>query len=100
MKDRLACALPHVHNHTIILQAHLLRRLGDEVEHPLRLLGRELGDLAEGGDVALGKDKQVRVGLRRDVADCDEAVGRADVVAFANELAEEAVLRQRGCPPR
>jgi hypothetical protein len=48
----------------------------------------------------LGQDEQVRVGLGRDVADGDEAVGGADVVAVADERAEETVFRQRGSPPR
>ena len=37
-----------------------LRGLGDEVEHALRLVGRELADVAERVDVALGEDEQVR----------------------------------------
>jgi hypothetical protein len=41
----------------------------------------------------------VRVGPRVDVADRNEAVGLRDVVALLYELAEEAVLRQRGSPP-
>jgi hypothetical protein len=50
--------------------------------------------------VALGENEQVRLGLRVDVADRDEAVAGMDVVAGADELAEEAVVRQRGSPPR
>jgi hypothetical protein len=49
--------------------------------------------------VALRKDEEVRLGLRIDVADRDEPVALADVVAFADEPAEEAVVvRQRGSP--
>jgi hypothetical protein len=44
--------------------------------------------------VPLREDEQVGLGLRRDVADRDEAVVARDVVALANEAAEEAVLRQ------
>jgi hypothetical protein len=100
VEDRLARSSPHVHDDTIILQAGFLGGLGDEVEHPLGLVGRELGDLAEGRDVPLGQHEQVGVGLRSDVADRDEAVGGVDVLAFADERAEEAVLRQPGSPPR
>ena len=39
----------------------------------------------------LGNDEQVRLGLRVDVADRDEALRRRDVVAFADEVAEETV---------
>ena len=80
-----------------------MRGLGDEVEHPLRLVGRELGDVAEGVDMTLREDEQVRLGLRIDVVDRDEAVAGRDVLALAGELAEETVgprwLRQRGPPP-
>jgi hypothetical protein len=50
-------------------------------------------------DVALGDDEQVRRSLRIDVADGDEALDGGDVVAFAIDPAEEAVVRQRGSPP-
>src|SRR5436190_1703359 len=73
--------------------------LRDEVQHPLRLVRWELPDLAEGRHVPLGQDEQVRVGPRIDVTDGDEAVRLRDMVAFLYELAEEAVLRQRGSPP-
>ena len=76
-------------------------RLRDEVQHPLRLVGRKLADLAERRHVPLGQDEQVRVGPGVDVADRDEAVALGNVVTFLHELAEEAVLRQRGSlPPR
>jgi hypothetical protein len=49
--------------------------------------------------VALGDDEQVRRSLRIDVADGDEALDGGDVVAFAIDPAEEAVVTQRGSPP-
>ena len=101
MEDRLAATGTDVDQHAIVLEPGRARRLGDELEHPRGLLGAELGHVAERVDVPLGQHEQVRVGLRVDVADRDEAVGRADVVALADEPAEEAVLRrrQRGSPP-
>jgi hypothetical protein len=48
----------------------------------------------------LGQDEQVRVGPRVDVTDRDEPVRLRNVVALPDELAEEAVLRQREFLPR
>jgi hypothetical protein len=53
VEDRLATALAHVHEDAVILEAGLAGGLGDEVQHPLRLVRRELGDLAEARDVPL-----------------------------------------------
>jgi hypothetical protein len=100
VEDRLAAALAHVDDHAVVLEPGLARSLGDELEHPLGLFRRELADVAERVDVALGNDEQVRLGLRVDIADRDEAVGGMDMVAGADELAEEAVVRQRVSPPR
>lgn len=99
MEDRLPAALAHVHDDPVILEAGLSRGLGDEVQHPLGLFRRKLADLPEARNVALGQDEQVRVRCGVDVADRDEPVGLRNVVAFLDELAEEAVLRQRGSPP-
>src|SRR5712691_11354504 len=99
MEDRLPAALAHVHVDAVVLEAGLAGGFGDEVQHPLRLVGRELTHLAEARDVPLGQDEQMRVGPRIDVANRDEAVALRKVVAFAYELAEEAVVRQRGSPP-
>jgi len=99
VEDRLATTLAHVHQDAVVVKAGLARSLRDEVQHPLRLVGRKLADLAERRDVPLGQDEQVRVGPRVDVADRDEAVALRNMVAFPYELAEEAVLRQRGSPP-
>jgi hypothetical protein len=49
--------------------------------------------------VALGKDKEMGLGLRIDVADRDEPVALPDVVAFAYELAKQAIVRQPESPP-
>jgi hypothetical protein len=100
MEDRLPAARPDVHDHAVVLQPDAARGLGDELVHPLRLLRRELGHVAERVDVALGEDEQVRLRLGVDVADGDEAVALRDVVARPGELAEEAVVRQRRLPPR
>jgi hypothetical protein len=99
MEDRLPRAGACVDDDTVIGQPLLRRDFGDELQHALRLVGRKLGDLVETRNVALRQDEQVRVGLRVDVADRDEALGRGDVVAFADERAKEALLRQRGSPP-
>jgi hypothetical protein len=56
--------------------------------------------IAERVDVTAREDEEVRVRLRVDVADRDEAVRRGDVVAFVDEPAEQALLRQPGSPPR
>ena len=100
MEDRLTATGTDVDEHTVVLEAGAARDLGDEVEHPLRLVRRKLPDLAEGVDMTLWQDEQMRVGARVDVVDRNEAVGLRDVVAFADEPAEETVVRQRGSPPR
>jgi hypothetical protein len=100
VKHRLAGARTGVDDDTVIVQPFACRHLGDEVEHPLVLVGAELGDVVEAVDVVLGDDEQVRRRLRVDVADGDEALGRGDVLALPVERAEEAIVRQRGSPPR
>jgi hypothetical protein len=99
MEDRLAAAGTDVHQNAVILEADLARGLRDEVEHPLGLLGRELGDVLERVNMALRQDEEMGLGLGVDVADGNEAVGLRDVVALSREAAEEAILRQRGSPP-
>ena len=100
MEHRLAATPPHVHDHPVLLEPRLRSRLGDELEHPRGFVIRELRNVAERVDMARGQDKQVRLGLRVDVANRDEAVGGVDVITVSNESAEEAVrLRQRESPP-
>jgi hypothetical protein len=95
MEHRLAGSRTGVDDDTVVAQPRVCRNLGDEVEHALVFVGGELGDVVEALDVPLGDDEQVRGGLRVDVTDGDEAVDRSYVVAFAVQLAEEAVVRQR-----
>ena len=74
MEDRLAAAGTDVDEHAIVLEPGAASDLRDEVEHPLRLVRGELGDVAERVDVPLREDEQVRLRLRIEVADRDEAV--------------------------
>jgi hypothetical protein len=99
VEDRLPGALARVDDDAVVVEALLPRRVGDELQHPFCLFGRELFDLAEARHVPLWQDEQVGGRLRRDVEDRDEAVGARDVVALADEMAEETVVRQRGSPP-
>ena len=92
----LASARSDIDEDAVIVEPQLARRVGDEVEHPLRLVRRKGRDVFEGVDVALREDEEVRFRLWIDVTDGDEAVDRRNVVALANEPAEEAVVRQRG----
>jgi hypothetical protein len=96
----LAAACPDVDDDAVVVEAGVASRLRDEVEHRLRLGGRELVHVAERVDMTARQDEEVGVRLRVDVADRDEAVRRRDVVALVDESAEQAVLRQRGSPPR
>jgi hypothetical protein len=100
VEDRLSAALPDVDDDAVVLEPLSLCRVGDELEHALRLVGGDLPDLAEARDVPLWDHQQVDVRARVDVVDRDEAVRLRDVVAVAVELAEEAVVRQLGSPLR
>jgi hypothetical protein len=100
VEDRLSTAGTDVDHDAVVLEAGLARGVGDELEHAARLVWRELADVAEGVDVPLRQHEQVHGGLRVDVADGDEPFRAADVVALANEPAEEAVVTQRARPPR
>ena len=66
-----------VDDDAVVGRARLRARPGDELEHPLRLVGLELVDLAEGVDVPLREHEQVRLRLRVDVADRDEPLAVA-----------------------
>ncbi len=99
VEDRLPAAFADVDDDAVVLQPELARSVGDELEHALGLVGRELADLSKGRDMTFGDDEQMRFGSRVDVPDRDEAVGFRDVVALTEELTEQAVLRQRGSPP-
>ena len=99
VEDGLPRSGADVHHDPVVLETGDLRRLSDELEHPLGLIRREGGDLTKGVHVALRKNEEVSVGLRVDVADGDESVRCVDMLALADQAAEEA-LRQRGSPPR
>ena len=97
----LSGAGPDVDHDPVVLDTGDLRSLGDKLEHPFRLVGRKSADVTKGVHMTLGQHEEVRVGLRVDVADRDEPVTCVDVVALADEVAEETVgVRQRGSPPR
>ena len=101
VKDGLPGARADVDHDAVVLEPGDARGLGDELEHSLRFVRREGADVSKGVDVALRQHEEVSVSLWIDVADGDEAVGCVDVVAFADEVAEEAVgTTQRGPPPR
>jgi hypothetical protein len=100
VEDRLARARSDVDEHAVVGETGLPGCLRDEVEHPFRLVRRELRDLAEAVDVPFRQDEEMGLGLRVDVANRDEPVRLRDVVALAGEPTEEAVLRQRRSPPR
>jgi hypothetical protein len=99
VEDRLTAAWADIDEHPVVVQPSPARRLGDEGEHPFGLLRWEGVDVPERVDVALREDEQVRLRLRIDVADRDEAVGLRQVIALVCELTEEALVRQRGSPP-
>jgi hypothetical protein len=96
--DGLAGGRPDVDDDSVVLEPGLASGVAHEGEHAACLLRRELADVAERLDVPLGDDEQMCVRLRVDVADGDEPLGGVDVVALAEEPAEEAVVRQRGRP--
>ena len=99
VEDRLPRFRADVDDDLVVLEARGAGGVGDEHEHSSRLIGRELPDVAKRLDVSFGNHEQVRLGLRIDVPDCDEAVRGKDVVPGLVQLAEETVVRQRGFPP-
>ena len=100
MKDRLSGARADVDDDLVVLQTGDPRGVGHEHQHRARLLRREGADVAERLDVPFRYDEEMRVCLRVDVADRDEPVVRVDMLTFAEELAEQTVVRQRRSPPR
>src|SRR4029078_5459584 len=60
MEDRLPGPGAHVDDDTVVGQALARSDVGDEVEHPLRLVGGKLPDLAKARDVTLGQHEQMR----------------------------------------
>src|SRR5689334_826990 len=99
VEDRLARAGARVDDDTVIGQARVCSDLRNEVEQPLVLVGRIRSDFLEAVDVLLGNDEQVRLRLRVDVADGDDAVRRGDVVAVAEQRAEETVVAHAANTP-
>src|SRR5262245_47752352 len=99
VENRLATTLADIDNDAVVLQTLVTGGVADELEHALRLVCREFGDLPERRHVPLRDHEQVRVGPWIDVTDGHEPVGLRDVIAFPVERAEEAVVRQRGSPP-
>jgi hypothetical protein len=91
VEDGLPRPGPDVHHDPIVLETGDLRRLGDELEHRSGLVRREGADVAKGVNVALREHEEMSVSLRVDVADGDESVTCMDVVAVADEGAEETV---------
>ncbi len=91
VKDRLARAGSDVDHEPVLVEPFSGGRLGDETEHPSRLVAGKLADPTERVDVPFGQDEKMGLGSRFDVADRDEAVCGTDVIAGRNELAEETV---------
>src|SRR5829696_1377465 len=98
VEDGLAAAGADVDHDAVVREACVARHVRHELEHSLRLVRSELRDLAERVDVTLRKDEQVRVRLRLDVADRDEAIRSGDVVAVSDEGAEQAVAHAATIP--
>ena len=98
VEDGLAGSGADVHHDPVVIEICDLRGLGDKLEHPFGLVRREGANVTKRVHVALRQHEEVGVRLRVDVADGDESVRCVDVVAFADQPAEEAV-RQRGSPP-
>jgi hypothetical protein len=57
VEDRLARARSDVGEHAVVGEARLAGCRRDEVEHPFRLVGRELRDLTEAVDMTLRQDE-------------------------------------------
>jgi hypothetical protein len=70
MEDRLPGSRPHVDDDTVIAPAAPRSDFGDELEHPLRFVRRELRDLVEARNMPFGQNQQMRLrcGLRSSIA--------------------------------
>ena len=94
MEDRLPGAGTDVDHHLVVVQPGGARRVGHEHQHRARLLWREVADVSECLDVTFRDDEKMRVGLRVDVVDRDEAVGGVDVLAVTEEGIVAATSRR------
>lgn len=100
VEDRLTSTGTNVDDHSVVLESGFARRLGNELEHALRLVSRELSNVSERIDMTLRKHEQMHLGLRIDVAYRDEAIGSMNVITLLYECAEETVRlghRQHHC---
>src|SRR5919201_6695538 len=100
VEDRLSCAAAYVDKHVVVVEPLVTSSFGDELQHLLRLVRRKLVDFAKRLDVSLGDHEQMCVRFRIDVADRYDSRASTDVFAFAVQPTKEAVVRQRGFPPR
>ena len=100
VEDCLPGAAADVDDDVVVLEPFVSRRFGNELEHVLRLVGRKVRNVSECLNVALGDHEQVDVRFRVDVANRDDAGAGADVIALLEQATEEAIVRQRGFPPR
>ena len=82
MKDRLPCAPTDVDDDAVVVEPLVPGRLGNEREHLLGLVGRELIDVTERLDMTLGDHEQMRLGLWIDVVERDDTRACADMVAL------------------
>ena len=71
-----------VHDHLVVLEPRVSRRLCDELEHALGLVRRKLGDLPKGVDVTLREDEQMDRRLRIDVLESQDPIDPAAVADF------------------
>ena len=99
VEDGLPGSGPDVHHDPVVIETGDLRSLGDKLEHPFGLVGREGANVTKRVHVALRQHEEMSVCLRVDVVDGDESVRCMEVVAIEYQAAEQAI-RQRGSPPR
>ena len=73
VEDRLTRPWPDIDDHTVVVQPGDRRRLGDEIEHAARFVGRKHPDFPKRRDVTLGQDEHVHRRLGRGILDRKEA---------------------------